>query len=515
MSARRGLYFIAAVTWLAWGVPLLLQLGLSIRDARGLSFVGNYDTANYYLIAREFAVGHGLTDPVRWHHLGSSASVVRPAGDYWAPGWPALLGVALRVFGTSQVAAIWFCALLSLGLPLVVYAVTRSASNDRAAGFAAALLVVLQERLRQTNVTPDMTLAAQLLTGLALLAVLHARCREWSPTTLLLAGAVAVAPVLVRTDLVWVAVVGAAWVALAEADTAAVRGRRLGMFLLGVIAVHGAYLACTVVGFGSLTPEPRRLATWMTRYEDLYYLLSDPAFTTWRAQGLRQLLELRLVALQKALAGFRDQLPVGLFVVAAIGAVAWRRSNHGAARALVAAALLASVLTPILLVPVVASPDRMVLIASPLLCVLAGFVVPRLLVRRGWVLMAAVILVTVVFGACWPHPGAADRFRNWRAPFLQAPLWLDDLARVGMGSGAIILTNEPWHVALATGRPTVMLPYDGPRAIERAIELYHPTHVVITAQPPLWAVALSHVTPGLLSKLYQSPRMAAFAVQGR
>jgi hypothetical protein len=74
-----------------------------------------------------------------------------------------------------------------------------------------------------------MTLAAQLLTGLALLAVLHARCREWSPTTLLLAGAVAAAPVLVRTDLVWVAVVGAAWVALAEANTAAVRGRRLGM----------------------------------------------------------------------------------------------------------------------------------------------------------------------------------------------------------------------------------------------------------------------------------------------
>src|SRR5262249_9643059 len=118
-----------------------LQWAVSFHAAETIRTVASYDTAYYYVVARNVAPGRGLLDTALWHFLGTPDTVARPAGDYWEVGWPLALGLLMRVFGSSQRAAILVCAVLSGLLPLLVALVARLATRRTDVAWAAGLLV--------------------------------------------------------------------------------------------------------------------------------------------------------------------------------------------------------------------------------------------------------------------------------------------------------------------------------------------------------------------------------------
>src|ERR1700722_20575747 len=135
--------------WLFAFLPAL-QWAICFTAARTIRTVGSYDTAYYYVIARNIGQGRGLTDTVLWQFLGTPESVQRPAGNYWEGGWPLVLGALMRVFGHSQHAAILLSAATSGLVPPATALVAYLAGKRAGPAWLAGLLVCLQARLLPT-----------------------------------------------------------------------------------------------------------------------------------------------------------------------------------------------------------------------------------------------------------------------------------------------------------------------------------------------------------------------------
>lgn len=479
--------------WIALASLALLQATISLHDAWDLHTNFNYDTASYYVVARNFAVGRGLVDTNLWHYLGSQP-VPHPAGDYWPAGWPVVLGLLLRVFGHSERAAILVSAGLSTLLPVGVFWLTRVVrrSGDVKVPLVAGLLVVLQGRLYQTNVTTDVTMpyalcvlgsligAFRLSDGPADDARRH-RVRD------LLAGLVLTAPIWFRAEAFFLPLAFAPPILWPSRSPGPFRGRlrRFGWLALGVVLGQALMAMFNLVAFGRPVPPSRSFMPWITTYGDLYTFLTDPSRATWWAQGLHTILARSRATVTGQFSALFKQLPWMLPTSAAIGAgvAAWRRDTRAFPIVLF---VLFTCSTTGILAPLLTSPDRTVMNATPALCLLSALAVAPLIDRaRRWASHIAVGTATAAWGflCCtllWPAHIRLGGGTNW-APFLRAPADLTDpatLASLDLHPTDVVLSNDPWQLAAVLDVRTVMWPLDGAPAVRAVIARYEPRYVL-------------------------------------
>ncbi|HET6372300.1 MAG TPA: hypothetical protein VFG76_03275 [Candidatus Polarisedimenticolia bacterium] len=466
---------------------VVLQAAVSFSGAYQMEYVGNYDTAYYYAVARNIALGQVNSDTVLWHWLGTPEHVARPPGDYWSPGWPFILGMAMRIAGHTMKSSMWICAILSLALPLLTFRAAYSIRPSIFLAWLAGLVLIPQERLRESNFMPDIALPYQVVTLLGLCLLLSAQeavrgsRRRW-----LIAGAVLTIPLWLRGDGFVVCAAAVAAILLDVRFTPRERGTRAGWLLVGSAACLAPFLAYNIWAFGSITPEPRAMVPFMRGFSDLYRFETDPTFAGWWAQGPVELTEQVGDVLLKRASHLAQEVPFPLLALALLGAVA------GGRRWLIDPKILPLTLTlgiswlvPAVTAPVIAkNPGRFVQSATPLLCVLAavglGVAIHRWRTRGG--ATVALALAFLVCGSVWFWPISARNplaRAGWKDSYTPIPECLRPEGRPFLEPTDIVLTTDPWQVSAVVGVPTVMIPIDSTEAIRNVVAKYHPRYLFI------------------------------------
>lgn len=473
-----------ALTWcLAVGASVYLGARLApVVD--GLSAVGDYDTAEYYVVARNLARGDGLTDTLRWHHLGPSPDVIRPAGDFHSAFWPLALGTLMAIFGHTQEHALWIVFALGLFLPPLVFFVTRRADarSKWVAPAVAAVTVASLGRIHPTLVTPDITLSYQLATMGGLYAWMSLDAGA-SRRARVLAGMALMSPLLFRGE-GFVLVATATLVMLFEGAPWRIRGlERIAPVLAGAAIVWLVIGLYSLSSFGSFTPRPRSLTLVMTSYADIFSMTKEPSFETWWGQGLGTLWTQRTNVLGQHLESIASQLPRGLLVFGGMGAVIAVVRRNGRAIA-VALFVVLTVLVPIVLVPIVASRDRVVLNVAPPLVVLTGVVIAEIDARTprhfAWLPAAVIGLLAVAWHAPfeWLPDGKLRAFGH----YAKDPIY-DQLSH-HVPKGSVVISEDPWAAAVHLDVAAAHIPGDGREGIVKAIETYRPGYVLTIVNTP-------------------------------
>jgi hypothetical protein len=494
MTRRDPISRQSGAVWLALAGLVLMQAVVSFHDVWPLHTVYTYDTASYYVVARNLALGRGLTDTNLWHFLGPQ-TLPHPAGDHWPAGWPVVLGTLMRIFGHSERAALLIMAALSTLLPVGVFALTRVVSGgaDVRAPLLASLLVIFEGRLQQTNVTTDVTMPYALgvlggLVGAFYLTDRTAGTRRRRRAYDALAGVMLTLPIWFRGEAFFLPLAFAPvvlWPRPATGTSSATRVGRLAWMALGAVVVQLSLVTYNLVAFGRVVPVARSLTPWMRTYREVFTFLTDPSPATWWAQGLPQIVFKVSHVLADHGVAFFQQLPWMLPASAAIGAAYAIRRRDARALAVVLFVLFTWIV-PCLLVPVIANQDRTVMNATPCFCVLAALSVRPLLdwaKRRlarvevfvaigGWALLCCTLT--------WPLHLRWSGWTQW-TPFLQAPADLTDpamLASLQLRPTDVVLSKQPWQLAAVLDVRTLMWPVDGDAALRAVIARYEPRYVL-------------------------------------
>ncbi len=462
---------------------VILQAVVSFTAAAGLPGVGNYDTAHYYAVARNLADGRGAVDTVLWHFLGPPETVVRPIGDYWPPGWPFLLGALMFVFGHSMKGAILICASLSLLMPVLVFWVTYLLRGRTWLAWFAGVLVVFQNSLHQTNVTPDVSLVYALATLFGLCAYLGHRRRRAPDKWLFWVGAALTVPFWMRGE--GFILFGAVTLTILLSGDVSWRDRtvRIGWLLLGSACCQLPLWGYNLVAFGAMTPEPRTMVLFFTDIpRELYTYGSNPAFATWWQQGIPGILDNIGDRMYVNAISFFRQNPWALGVFAVVGMI---RKVGGEPRAATTLPLslfvILSWLVPAVLVPNGASPDRLILNTTPVQCILAVVAFEGLVRgRRGLTVLlpAAVVFLFACTALSWPLRIENPVGRDWQSRFRPVPAHLLPAGRPTLQSDDLVLTRDPWQVAAFLDVRAVMVPFDGPLAMRDVIDHYRPRYLL-------------------------------------
>ncbi len=463
---------------------VILQAGVSFTAAAELPSVGNYDTAYYYAVARNLADGRGAVDTVLWHFLGPPETVVRPIGDYWPPGWPVLLAVPMLVFGHSMKGAIWICATLSLLLPVLVFWVAYLIRGQTWLAWLAGVLVIFQNSLHQTNVTPDVSVGYALVTLVGLCAYLEHRKRRAPGKWLFWVGAALTLPFWMRGEVF--ILFGAVALTIAMSGDVAWRDRvvRIGWLLLGSACCQLPLWGYNLYAFGALTPEPRSMVLFFTDIpRELYLFGSNPSFATWWQQGIPVILD--NIGDRLYVNGFAvfEKNAWALGVLAVVGMI---RKVGGEPRYATTLPLtlfvLLSLLVPAVLVPNGASPDRLILNTTPVQCVLAVVAFDGLVRGRGGLqllLPAATAFLFVCTALSWPLRIENPLGRDWQDRFRPIPAHLLPAGRPDLQPDDLVLTRDPWQVAAFLDVRAVMVPFDGPLAMRDVIDHYRPRFLLV------------------------------------
>ena len=507
-----------------WPIILLIIVSIAVAHfwalhhvGKPVKGVGNFDSAWYYQTARNFAVGRGLIDNVVWQYLAPPTAAWRPAGEYWPIGWPLFLSLLMRVFGTSQTAALNITWALSVSVPLLcahlAWRCMRTNRDDEPpvmgfraetiallAATSAGLLVALQPRLQQVNVITDSSMPYVVVVGAGLAAYAWSarRTAAWSRVV---AGIVLAGSMTVRGE-GFIPLLTAAICALTvERGALYARLKAAGLLLTGGVIGHLPHVLFNVWQFGATNPPAKVRALWMLRYDDIFDLGSQPTFHKWWNQGLTTLAQIRWNALAANLKEALHTVPLPVLVLAVVGAllafvVRGRRRLH-----LLSLFIVLSWLIPSLMAPVVVTASRFVSHCLPFACILASVAIidiawaplgilrakgPSIQVVR--VGLAGTLLVISLF---WYYPTRwtyTSPFNHiW--VFAQVPSYAKDtlgLQRLQLKPTDVVLTEYSWQVSAFLDVSSVRLPNGGREALHAAVEKYDVDYVLTTERGTLF-----------------------------
>lgn len=468
---------------------VLLQALVSFTAAASIAHVGVYDPAWYYSVARNIARGDLPPDHVIWHYLGIPESVERWPGDYWSPGWPWLLGGLMALAGSSMSHAVWICAVVSLALPPLVFFTLRALTGQALLAWLGGLVVILQVPLQQLSVTPVPTLLYQIAVLAGFTLLMRALSCPDRRARLLAAGAVLAAPVWLRGDGFLPLAAALLTVLVAAGGMRAARRLVAGGWILAgsMIALVPLWLHNALL-LGSATPAPRRMVPFLITYDDLAAFLSDPSAASWWALGPAVHLERIAGRLAEVAGELPSKQPLLLIPLALAGAFhTWlARGRHPAGLFLTLLAILRLV-APVVLAPMVSIPSKQVIIALPLLCLLA-------LLGLAWIVelarpagragIAAALAVALVGLTVWVWPARIRNplDRSWAENRLTLPAYFDESAVPRFQRGDLLLAKNPWIASAVANVATMMPPSDGAEAVIQAVERFRPTHLLLEGE---------------------------------
>jgi hypothetical protein len=477
----------------------LLGLALALLVASFQTAPGYMD-ASYYMDGGVWlANGEGFNERILWNYLDDPAGLPHPSHAYWMPLVSILAAISMRLTGVHSFAAarLGFLLLAAL-IPVVTARLSFVLSGRRAWAILAGVLSALSGFYLPYLPTTDAFGLYMILGALFLLVIhrLYSHTNDHqdepgerlpvgrSPLTFvapLVLGVLAGLMHLTRADgLVWLFVA----VAFAPRDLLPGRAglRRLGswlaaalLVLAGYSLVMGPWMARNLAAFGSFLSPGGGRALWITSYDQLF---SFPASlltpSHWWASGLVAILRARLWALGLNL---QTMLAVQglIFLFPLVLAGLWRLRRSPAVQAGVLAWLLTFLLMT-LVFPYQGARGGFFHSGAALQPLFWAVTPPGLFAfiewgqrRRGWqvqqagrflgfglVSIALFLTVIVTFnrviGGDFRQPAWDDLSRRYAR--------LDqDLVSRHASSSALVLVNDAPTYYLATGRPSISIPY--------------------------------------------------------
>jgi hypothetical protein len=493
-----------------WALILLFILGLAM--AFGVSAFQNspgYMDADYYMAGgQRLADGHGFQEMLLWNYLDNPQGLPHPSHAYWMPLASILAMVGMWVSGLHNFYGGRLAFIFLAGLvPPATLLLARSIAPPGRGGSArlywiAALLAVFPGFYLPFLATSD-TFAIGMLLGAAFFGVVsrlwnldhQAIVRRRRYIGWILLGVIAGFLHLARVDgVIWVCmavlvVVISDWLQARRLQMDPGWVKSLACVLVGYLAIMGPWILRNLAVFGvPFSPGGGRML-WITDYNELFiFPASSLTFHRWLQQGLAAILQARLSALGQNLATL-FAVQGGIFLLPLILLGLWRLRGVPVVKlGLLAYALIFSVMT--LVFPYAGARGGLLhsgAVLQPLFWILAAAGLEVFLTwgvaHRNWVLrqagmifagglVALAILVSgVVFYKRMFNPQPPQQ--PWDASARLYSQVNDSLLQMGADGGEMVMVNNPPAYYLASGRPSISIPFGDLNDVLSVARRYH------------------------------------------
>jgi hypothetical protein len=193
------------MNWRYYGVLFLLGLLVPFAISRFQSLPGYMDADYYFSGGVQLAEGHGFTEPYLWNYLDDPVSLPHPSHTYWMPLASIVSAVGMSITGQSTYAAGRLPFILLSGfVPLLTAALAFSIARQTWLALVSGFLSIFSLYYAPFMPVPDNYALYMLLGGGFLL--LAPRNEKWIPVAL---GALAGLMTLARSDgLLWLGLAG-------------------------------------------------------------------------------------------------------------------------------------------------------------------------------------------------------------------------------------------------------------------------------------------------------------------
>ncbi len=499
-----------------WVIPAaLLGVAFAARAVAiaQVAFVPTADSAYYVGVAARLASGQGLTSTVLWTYAGAPLTLPQPAFSLWMPLASLLAAVPMLIGGVTSLLAAQLAVLITGAAlaPLTWYIADRAAATNGLSGrrratvaLGSGVLAAVFGPFLVAVTGPDSAVPFAVFGVAACCAMPAALAADtrWRPGLLL--GVLLGLAYLARQEALWL---GVTYLLLlgpeARRRTSGQRGAWLRRALLAPIAtglvIVAPWLLRQVAVFGSPFPGQAVQNLLFTRNEDVFAYAAPPTLAAFLAQG-------PLVILEHIGAGLWHQvvdvlvvptLPVGLFGL--LGVVwLWRTPALRAATALHAVILAGSLifLATAVLFPVATLWGTFLHasgIALVALVVLAALATDRMVAAVGawrrwdkqnaWLaplLILALVVPMSTLEVWLTGTFAADQAAGVRAA---ADALATEIPALPDGGLAPVISDQPIGLALATGRPMLVLPDEPPGAVLELAQRFGARAVLLFGDP--------------------------------
>lgn len=193
------------MTWRHYALLLLIGLIVPSLVARYQSLPGYMDADYYFAGGIQLAIGNGFNEPYLWNYLDDPAGLPHPSHTYWMPLASIVSALGMWISGQTSYAAGRFPFILLSGLvPVLTAALGWKVTGRVLSALVAGLLSVFSLYYAPFMPVPD-NYALYMLLGAAFLLIMPRR-EKWIPLAL---GALAGLMTLARSDgLLWLGIVG-------------------------------------------------------------------------------------------------------------------------------------------------------------------------------------------------------------------------------------------------------------------------------------------------------------------
>jgi hypothetical protein len=264
---------------------------------------GYMDADYYYAGGMQLAGGHGFTESIIWNYLDNPQGLPHPSHSYWYPLASMIAAGGMLLTGkidflSARIGFILMAALAPLAVAALAYRITRK----RQLALFSGILAIFSGFYLPFIVTTDNYSLYMLVGALYFLMLDRLTLRK----TILL-GVLAGLMNLARGDgLLWLPLTLLAVTVLTyrQAQAVSLRARILRsvsnglLALLGYLLVMGAWMARSLVVFGTLLPPGSGHLLWMTSYNQLFSFTPGAyTFQSWLANGLPSALQARAGAI--------------------------------------------------------------------------------------------------------------------------------------------------------------------------------------------------------------------------
>jgi hypothetical protein len=486
-----------------WRRLLLLGvMGLTVAIVVGAfqSSPGYMDADSYYVVSQQLATGHGFTEPYIWNYLDNPPGLPHPSNSYWMPLASLLAAAGAWIFGAhSWIAArIGFLVVTAL-IPPITYLLAWTFNHRNALAFESGLLAVIPVFYLPFLPITD-TFGLYMLLGAGFFILISRILKEYVPRTIFLLclalGTVSGLMHLARAD-------GILWFFMALLAVLYFRKNfsyRFGILYsllcvtLGYLLIMLPWFIRNMTVFGTPMAPGGIKMFWLTSYDQLFsYPASLLTFTSWFHSGILAILKARLWALSLNLATFLAvQGEIILLPFIGIGIWGFRKDPR------IQLALIGIGLT--FLAMTVAFPFAGArggyfhsgAALQPVWWVMAPIGFEKVInwggKKRGWnvekatklfgysLIGSVLILSAIIF---WTRIIGNGGYESWDQESTTYSQIDQFLVSQGVNNSDTIMVSNPPGFFLASGNPSIAVPYGDRNTILNLASRYNVTYLVL------------------------------------
>jgi hypothetical protein len=485
------------MNWRHYTILFMIGLIVPFGISRFQSLPGYMDADYYFVGGIQLAQGRGFTEPYLWNYLDDPSGLPHPSHTYWMPLASIVSAIGMWMSGESTYAAGRAAfILLSACIPLVTGALAYSVSHQTRLAVVSGLLSIFPLYYAPFMPVPDNYALYMVFGGIFLL--LAPRHEKWIPIAL---GALAGLLTLARSDgLLWL---GLAGLTVLWKSAAKVEGSRnifgdwfkliipAGLLaLVGYLIVMGGWHIRSINLFGSfMTPGGGRLL-WLENYNQTFiYPPENLTQAGFMQAGWEAAVEDRLMALSANVGNtFAAQGGIFLFPFILIGL--WQLRRDLRTRVAVTGWLILFIVMTIIF-PFAGSRGSFFHAGAafqPFWWVAAPIGLESVIAwvrKRGQFtdanapLFFQVILVLLAILLTAYLVNFRVIASGWAKDDVIYPAVEEKLLESGISSGDIVIVRNPPGYFLASGRPSISLPFGDESTILAVSDKFDARYLVL------------------------------------